>query len=76
MGLYKYCWKICQTHIKYQYSALRALKEIIREDDIVLQIELAENYLCKYGNEIQAVHFADSHQRLLSMYVWPTPKLG
>lgn len=50
-------------NIRHQYSALRALKENIGEDDIVLQIDFAENHLCKYGNEIQAVHFGDSHQQ-------------
>ena len=31
-------------------------------DSIVLQIDLAENYMCKFHNEIQAVHFRNSHQ--------------
>ena len=50
-------------NIKHQYSALRALKENMRGDEMVLQIDFAENYLCKYGNQIQAVHFGDSHQQ-------------
>ncbi|XP_041718718.2 uncharacterized protein LOC121550503 [Coregonus clupeaformis] len=49
-------------NIKHQYLSLRALKEKIDEDSIVLQIDFAENYMCKFSNEIQAVHFGDSHQ--------------
>ena len=49
---------------KHQYLSLRALKENIDKDSIVLQIDLAENYMCKFHNEIQAVHFGDSHQQV------------
>lgn len=51
-------------NIKHQYLSLRELKEKIDEDSIVLQIDFAENYMCKFYNEIQAVHFGDSHQQV------------
>ena len=50
-------------NIRHQYSTLRRLKENVGEDEIILHIDFAENYLCKYGSEIQAVHFGDSHQQ-------------
>ncbi|XP_035280490.1 uncharacterized protein LOC118231110 [Anguilla anguilla] len=50
-------------NIRHQYAALRGLKENVSEDEIVLHIDFAENFLCKYSSEIQAVHFGDSHQQ-------------
>ncbi|XP_041713164.2 uncharacterized protein LOC121546167 [Coregonus clupeaformis] len=56
--------KLKYNNIKHQYLSLRALKEKIDEDSIVLQIDFAENYMCKFSNDIQAVHFGDSHQQV------------
>lgn len=46
-------------NIRHQYAALRGLKENLSEDEVVLHIDFAENFLCKYSSEIQAVHFGD-----------------
>jgi len=51
-------------NIQHQYSVLRRLKQDCGEDDIILHIDFAENYLCKYASEIQAVHFGDSHKQV------------
>ncbi|KAK7131742.1 hypothetical protein R3I93_018339 [Phoxinus phoxinus] len=50
-------------NIRHQYAALRGLKENLSEDEVVLHIDFAENFLCKYSSEIQAVHFGDSHKQ-------------
>jgi hypothetical protein len=51
-------------NIRHQYSKLRELKENLQKEGIIMQIDLAENYLCKYTSEIQAVHFGDSHNQV------------
>lgn len=51
-------------NIQHQYSVLRSLKQDVGENDIILHIDFAENYLCKYASEIQAVHFGDSHKQV------------
>lgn len=51
-------------NIQYQYSVLRSLKQDVGENDIILHIDFAENYLCKHASEIQAVHFGDSHKQV------------
>lgn len=51
-------------NIKHQYSTLRELRENLSEDEVLLHVDFAENYLCKYASEIQAVHFGDSHQQV------------
>lgn len=51
-------------NVRHQYSKLRELKENLRKEEIIVQIDLAENYLCKYTSEIQAVHFGDSHKQV------------
>lgn len=33
------------------------------EGDLILHLDFSENYLCKYGNEIQSVQYGDSHQQ-------------
>lgn len=50
-------------NIKHQYLSLKGLKENIKEDSIVLQIDFAENYICKYAEEIQATYYGDSHKQ-------------
>lgn len=50
-------------NIRHQYAALRGVKENLSEDEVVLHIDFAENFLCKYSSEIQAVHFGDSHKQ-------------
>lgn len=50
-------------NIRHQYSTLSRLKENVGQSEIILQVDFAENYLCKYSSEIQAVHFGDSHKQ-------------
>ena len=51
-------------NIKHQYATLRKLKENLTEEEVLLHVDFAENYLCKYATEIQAVHFGDSHKQV------------
>lgn len=51
-------------NIKHQYATLRELKENLTDHEMLLHVDFAENYLCKYASEIQAVHFGDSHQQV------------
>lgn len=51
-------------NIRHQYAALRGLKENLREDEVILHIDFAENFQCKYNSEVQAVHFGDSHHQV------------
>ncbi|KAL2087166.1 hypothetical protein ACEWY4_018225 [Coilia grayii] len=51
-------------NIRHQYAAIRGLKETLREDELVLHVDLAENFQCKYSSEVQAVHFGDSHHQV------------
>lgn len=50
-------------NIRHQHTALWSLKEKLHKDEIVLHIDFAENFLCKYSSKIQAVHFGDSHNQ-------------
>ena len=43
------------TH--HQYIALKPLREDLSPDELMLHIEISENYNCKYGSEIQSMHF-------------------
>lgn len=51
-------------NIRHQYAAIRSLKDSLKEDELVLHIDFAENFQCKYSSEVQAVHFGDSHHQV------------
>lgn len=51
-------------NIRHQHAAIHGLKESLREDELVLHIDFAENFQCKYSSEVQAVHFGDSHHQV------------
>lgn len=50
-------------NIRWQYTAYRQIRETLKADECMLHIDFSENYLCKYSQEIQAVHFGGSHQQ-------------
>lgn len=46
-----------RVNISHQYSELRKLKQDLDESTVVIHIDFSENYLCRYAEEIQSVHF-------------------
>ena len=44
-------------NMKHQFSALKRLKENLTEEEILIHVDFAENYACKYGQEIQSCPF-------------------
>ena len=50
-------------NIHHQYRTLRALKEQLPADEVVIHIDFSENYTCRYGEEVQSVHFGASHKQ-------------
>lgn len=51
-------------NIKHQYATLRRLKDNLAANEVLLHVDFAENYTCKYGKEIQATYYGDSHQQV------------
>jgi len=53
-------------NIRHQFKMQRAVKEkvSISEENVILHIDFAENYSCKYGREVQSVHFGGGHQQV------------
>ena len=50
-------------NIKWQFDAYRELRRSLKHNDSLLHIDFCENYVCKYSEEIQSVHFGGSHQQ-------------
>ncbi|XP_049421729.1 uncharacterized protein LOC125882102 [Epinephelus fuscoguttatus] len=46
-----------------QAKECRALKESLREDEIVLHVDFSENFSCKLNSEVQAFHFGGSRKQ-------------
>lgn len=68
-----------QTYnIKNQFTHYRALKQGLKAHECLIHVDFSENYLYKYGTEIQVVHFRASHQQATLhtcvLYVHTTPR--
>jgi len=50
-------------NIRWQYKAYRQLREDLKDHECLIHVDFSENYLCKYANEVQSVHFGGSHQQ-------------
>ena len=47
----------------HQAKECRALKESLREDEVVLHIDFSENFSCKLNSEVQSFHFGGSRKQ-------------
>ncbi|MEQ2257630.1 hypothetical protein ILYODFUR_036647 [Ilyodon furcidens] len=54
---WKHLFNIC-----WQYKAYRKLRESLQSHVCLIHVDFSENYICKYANEVQSVHFGGSHQ--------------
>lgn len=52
------------ARISHQYRTIQDLRERISAKDMMLHIDFAENYSCKYGREPQSVHFGASREQI------------
>lgn len=50
--------------ISKNLKAKRELKDNLKETKIMIQIDFAENYMTKYGKEIQSIRFGASKGQL------------
>lgn len=50
-------------NIHWQYKAYRQVREDLKDHECLIHVDFIENYLCKYANEVQSVHFGGSHQQ-------------
>ena len=50
-------------NIRWQYKAFRDLRESLKDHQCLIHVDFGENYVCKYTNEVQSVHFGGSHQQ-------------
>lgn len=50
-------------NIQHQYTQLQCLHRSLKDDEVILHIDYAENWQCKYAKEVQQVHFGASHRQ-------------
>ena len=57
--------KFCRHvfNIDHQFAAINQLKEKLLNSEAIVHVDFAQNWVCKYGNEIAAVHFGASHSQ-------------
>lgn len=54
----KHCYRI-----SHQYNFIKNLKDRLTQEECILHIDFSENYVCKYSQEAQSVHFGASQQQ-------------
>ena len=48
---------------KHQYAVMADLKAKLNENEIIVHLDFAENYSCKYIKEVQSIHFGASRDQ-------------
>ena len=51
-------------NIRHQNAFITKLRENLSEDELLVHIDFSENYMCKYGSEIQSVHFGGNRTQI------------
>ncbi|WAR01361.1 hypothetical protein MAR_007919 [Mya arenaria] len=54
-------------NITHQYREIRQLRQTLNEKSMIIHVDFSENFNCKYGKEIQSMHFGAS-QRQISIH--------
>lgn len=49
---------------RWQFTAVKDLKEHLKDNEAIIHIDFSENYALKYESEVQAFHFGGSRQEL------------
>lgn len=52
------------NRIRHQYKSVKKLKENLAPNEIIVHVDFAENYNCKYAKEVQSVHFGASRAQI------------
>ncbi|CAG2232244.1 unnamed protein product [Mytilus edulis] len=57
-------FKVHTFNITNQFNHYRKMKENLKENEVLIHIDFAENFLCKLSTEIQSMHFGASKQQI------------
>ena len=64
------CKKMLPNYLKHcfitrhQFQALQEIKDNLKRDEILINLDFSQNYSCKYGSEIQSIHFGASKRQV------------
>ncbi|XP_043473611.1 uncharacterized protein LOC122505830 [Leptopilina heterotoma] len=53
-----------EFNILHQYNVSENLKNNLKDNECFILVDFSENYSCKYGTEVQSVHFGANRQQL------------
>lgn len=51
-------------HMRHQHKTFNAIKTSMNEYEALIVCDWSENYLCKYNEEVQAIHFGASRNQI------------
>lgn len=51
-------------NMHHQHKTFKELKRVMTENEAIILCDWSENYQCKYGEEVQAIHFGASRSQI------------
>ncbi|GBO20181.1 hypothetical protein AVEN_195401-1 [Araneus ventricosus] len=51
-------------NINHQQTTMNGIKKTLTSNDVLIHADFSENYVCKYGREVQSSHFGGSKQQI------------
>lgn len=51
-------------NMHHQHKTFKEIKSAMGENEALIVCDWSENYLCKYGEEVQAIHFGASRSQI------------
>ncbi|GBM47161.1 hypothetical protein AVEN_123649-1, partial [Araneus ventricosus] len=51
-------------NINHQQTTMNGIKKMLTSNDVLIHADFSENYVCKYGREVQSSHFGGSKQQI------------
>lgn len=65
------------TFVKRQQSeAFKEARDFIRVNEVLIQVDYAENYSCKFQHEIQSAHWSQKLVSIFTAVAWYRPEEG
>lgn len=53
-----------ELRIFNQAKSLKDLKKSVKNEECIIEVDFSENFSCKYGTEVQAVHYGANRQQI------------
>ena len=60
----------CNIYKRGQAKDFESKTENLKEDEVVVQVDVSENYTCKHREEIQTAHWSQEQVTIFPVAIW------